>query len=77
MPRGVQAQPGRPAKAGGPFKEAIVFMIGGGSYLEAQSLAVWAGRTQPPTNVIYGATDMLTGEQFAAQLAELGKRSAT
>lgn len=51
-------------------------MIGGGSYLEAQSLSVWAGKTQPPVHVIYGATEMLSGEQFAGQLAELGKRSA-
>ena len=73
----MQAAPGRPVKAAGPFKEAIVFMIGGGSYLEAQSLSVWGSRTQPPTNVIYGATDMLTGPAFAAQLAELGRRSST
>ena len=53
-----------------------MFMIGGGSYLEAQSLSVWGARTQPPTNVVYGATDMLTGPAFAAQLAELGRRSA-
>ena len=70
-----QAQPGRAAHSGGPCKEAIVFMVGGGNYLEAESLAAWAARAQPPKNVIYGATELLTGEQFASQLAELGKRS--
>jgi hypothetical protein len=72
----LQAQPGRPAYPGGPCKEAIVFMVGGGNYLEAESLAAWAGRAQPPKNVVYGATELLTGEQFARQLAELGKRSS-
>ena len=70
-----QAAQGKPARGGGPFREAIVFMIGGGNYLEAESLATWASRTQPPKNIIYGTTDLLTGEQFAAQLADLGRRS--
>lgn len=52
-------------------------MIGGGSYLEAESLATWASRAQPQKTVIYGATDLLNGEQFAAQLAELGRRSGS
>ena len=71
----VQAQPGRPAASGGPFKEAIVFVVGGGNYLEAESLSTWASRAQPPKNIIYGATALLTGEQFASQLAELGRLS--
>ncbi len=50
-------------------------MVGGGNYLEAESLATWASKTQPPKNVVYGATALLSGEQFAAQLAELGRRS--
>lgn len=50
-------------------------MVGGGNYLEAESLATWASRAQPPKNVIYGATALLTGQQFAAQLAELGRLS--
>lgn len=71
----LQAQPGRAVGGSGPFKEAIVFMVGGGNYLEAESLATWASRAQPPKTVIYGATALLTGEQVAGQLAELGRRS--
>ena len=52
-----------------------MFMIGGGNYLEYESLTTWAGRATPPKSVIYGASDLLTGGQFAAQLAELGRRS--
>lgn len=42
---------------------------------ERESLATWAGRAAPPKSVVYGATELLTGEAFAAQLAELGRRS--
>eukprot|EP00890_Picochlorum_soloecismus_P003933 jgi/Picsp_1/4540/NSC_06761-R1_sm sec1-family protein len=59
------------------FKEAIVFVIGGGNYLEWVSLASWASRTQPsPKSVAYGASDLISGEQMISQLAELGRRSA-
>lgn len=40
-----------------------------------ESLATWAGRAAPPKSIVYGATELLTGEAFAAQLAELGRRS--
>ena len=71
----VQAAPGRASKAVGPYKEAIVFMIGGGNYLEYESLTTWAGRAIPPKSIVYGATELLSGSQFAEQLAELGRRS--
>ena len=50
-------------------------MIGGGNYLEYESLATWASRAQPVKSIVYGATDLLTGEAFVQQLAELGRRS--
>eukprot|EP00878_Enallax_costatus_P003254 GHUV01003457.1.p1 GENE.GHUV01003457.1~~GHUV01003457.1.p1 ORF type:complete len:653 (+),score=212.17 GHUV01003457.1:296-2254(+) len=62
-------------RAKGPFREALVFMIGGGNYLERETLAAWASRSQPPRQVLYGATDLLTGEEFLHQLEELGRRS--
>lgn len=71
----VQSQPGRPTNAAGPFREAIVFVVGGGNYLEAESLAAWAARSQPPKSIVYGTTAMLTGEQFVQQLSVLGKQS--
>lgn len=71
----MQTAPGRASKAVGPYKEAIVFMIGGGNYLEYESLTTWAGRAIPPKSIVYGATELLSGSQFAEQLAELGKRS--
>ncbi|GBG86377.1 hypothetical protein CBR_g41372 [Chara braunii] len=63
-----------PGRSRGPFREAIVFMIGGGNYLEYGSLVDYAGRQQPAKNIIYGATEILSGAQFVAQLSEVGKK---
>ena len=58
----------------GTFKEAIVFMIGGGNYNEYLSLQELAQRQQPTKNIIYGTTEVLTGVEFVQQLAELGRK---
>ncbi|XP_044509257.1 SEC1 family transport protein SLY1-like [Mangifera indica] len=58
----------------GPFKEAIVFMIGGGNYMEYGSLQELAKRQQPVKHVIYGTTEILTGAEFVDQLALLGQK---
>lgn len=45
-------------------------MIGGGNYLEFESLACWAGRAQPtPKHVVYGATDLLRWDKCKCQCA--------
>ncbi|XP_062221375.1 SEC1 family transport protein SLY1-like [Phragmites australis] len=59
----------------GPFREAIVFMIGGGNYIEYRSLMELAERPQPSKHVIYGATGILNGVEFIQQLAELGQKT--
>uniref|UniRef100_A0A5B7A8R7 Putative SEC1 family transport protein SLY1-like n=1 Tax=Davidia involucrata TaxID=16924 RepID=A0A5B7A8R7_DAVIN len=58
----------------GPFKEALVFMIGGGNYVEYGSLQELAHRQQPVKHVIYGTTEILTGGEFVEQLALLGQK---
>lgn len=62
-------------RAKGPFKDAVVFMIGGGNYLEREALTSWGARVQPPRSVVYGATDILSGDEFLLQLSELGRKS--
>ncbi|PRQ25157.1 putative sec1-like protein [Rosa chinensis] len=47
----------------GPFKEAIVLMVGGGNYVEYGSLQELVQRQQPTRHVIYGTTEILTGEE--------------
>ncbi|CAO2040032.1 unnamed protein product [Urochloa humidicola] len=59
----------------GPYREAIVFMIGGGNYIEYRSLMELAERSQPSKHVIYGATEILNGVEFIEQLAELGQKA--
>lgn len=56
-------------------REAIVFMIGGGNYLERERLAQWAAQCVPKRRVVYGATELLSGQQFCEQLALLGTKS--
>ena len=73
----LQGPAGKAAPPSGmTFKEAIIFIVGGGNYLEAESLMTWASKTVPAKNIVYGASELLTGERFAQQLAALGKISA-
>ncbi|EPS64292.1 hypothetical protein M569_10486, partial [Genlisea aurea] len=58
----------------GPSKEAIVFMVGGGNYIEFESLQELVQRHQPAKHVVYGATEILSGEEFVQQLAVLGQK---
>ncbi|PVU94947.1 hypothetical protein BB561_002147 [Smittium simulii] len=53
------------------FKNAIVFTIGGGNYLEYQNLMEYASRSSPNKNIIYGTTDIVSPEQFLSQLGAL------
>lgn len=61
-------------QAKGPFKDAIVFMIGGGNYIEYQGLQEYAQKQQPQKTIIYGSTEILSGKEFLRQLAELGRK---
>lgn len=65
---------GSGAQLKGPFKEAIVFMIGGGNYVEYRSLMELAQRSQPVKHVTYGTTEILNGIEFVEQLTELGQK---
>jgi len=53
-----------------PFRRAFTFMVGGGNYVEMQSVQDWAqtrGR-----HVVYGSTDMVAPTQFVEELCALG-----
>ncbi|ESQ32873.1 hypothetical protein EUTSA_v10003843mg [Eutrema salsugineum] len=58
----------------GPFREAIVFMVGGGNYAEYNSLQDLSQREKTVKNIIYGATEILTGTELVEQLALLGQK---
>lgn len=73
-PRSLKASSQSRGHVLGPFKESIVFMIGGGNYHEHASLQELAQRQQPVKNIIYGSTEVLTGKEFMEQLGILGKK---
>lgn len=59
-----------------PFKEAIVFCIGGGNYSEMYNIMDYAKRVPSggatlPKQVIYGTTELLSPSQFLAQISTL------
>ncbi|KXS21864.1 Sec1-like protein [Gonapodya prolifera JEL478] len=55
------------------FQEAIVFVVGGGNYLEYQNLQEYAQRQSQKKRITYGSTELLTANQFLNQLALLGQ----
>lgn len=74
-PRAPRSGSGSASYLKGPFKEGIVFMIGGGNYVEYMSLMGLAQRSsQPAKHVIYGTTEVLTGVEFIEQLKVLGQK---
>lgn len=75
--RPVEGQP----KSKQPIRDAILFVIGGGSYIEYQNLMEYeAGlnRDKPLSNrmrIVYGATEMPRPSEFLNYLTQLGKES--
>uniref|UniRef100_UPI00358E54C0 sec1 family domain-containing protein 1 n=1 Tax=Myxine glutinosa TaxID=7769 RepID=UPI00358E54C0 len=59
------------SRAKTPFQEAVVMVVGGGTYTEYQNVVEY-GRSKPGRRVVYGCSDLVTSEQFLAQLARLG-----
>ncbi|KAJ2801488.1 Vesicle trafficking between the ER and Golgi, partial [Coemansia furcata] len=64
------------ANEGGSAQEAIVFVVGGGNYIEYQNLMEFAQRSTPRKHIVYGSTDIVNASDFLAQLTRLNQ-SAT
>ncbi len=60
-----------------PFKEAIVFVVGGGNYVEFQNLQDFASRSKAPStrSIIYGSTEILSPEKFLQQFSQCAKNA--
>ncbi|CAG9861729.1 unnamed protein product [Phyllotreta striolata] len=59
-----------------PFQEAIVFVVGGGNYIEYQNLVDYAKAKTSAGNskrITYGSTTLNNAKQFLKQLALLGQ----
>ncbi|KAJ2481351.1 Vesicle trafficking between the ER and Golgi [Coemansia sp. RSA 2320] len=71
------AGPRGPAVADGSAQEAIVFVVGGGNYVEYQNLMEFAQRSTPRKHIVYGSTDIVNSSGFLAQLARLNQSSSS
>ncbi|CAL9686669.1 unnamed protein product [Knipowitschia caucasica] len=56
-----------------PFQEAIVFVVGGGNYIEYQNLVDYA-KSKQGRKVVYGCSELFNAAQFIKQLAQLGQK---
>ncbi|KAM4662619.1 sec1 family domain-containing protein 1 [Discoglossus pictus] len=56
-----------------PFQEAIVFVVGGGNYIEYQNLVDYI-KTKQGKHVLYGCTELFNATQFVKQLSQLGQK---
>ncbi|GJQ86624.1 Slh [Trypoxylus dichotomus] len=59
-----------------PFQEAIVFVVGGGNYIEYQNLSDYAKQKTSTGNakrIVYGCSTLNNGRQFLKQLSMLGQ----
>ncbi|KAG8763794.1 Vesicle trafficking between the ER and Golgi [Ceratobasidium sp. 423] len=78
-PRAPRQQAGKAKRMG--HAEALVFVVGGGGYVEYTNLQEWAGRQVsntvgvPGKRVIYGATEVENPEGFMKVLSLLGAES--
>eukprot|EP01065_Artemidia_motanka_P028012 TRINITY_DN3321_c0_g1_i4.p1 TRINITY_DN3321_c0_g1~~TRINITY_DN3321_c0_g1_i4.p1 ORF type:complete len:624 (+),score=174.11 TRINITY_DN3321_c0_g1_i4:190-2061(+) len=56
------------------FSTAICFVVGGGNYFEYENMKLWEMQEENVgKRVLYGSTELLTGDGLLQQLAELGK----
>ncbi|CEL95466.1 unnamed protein product [Vitrella brassicaformis CCMP3155] len=53
-----------------PFKQALVFVVGGGNFVEAHALQELVLKSQK--QVVYGCTDFVAPCQFVTELSDLG-----
>ncbi|NP_878281.2 sec1 family domain-containing protein 1 [Danio rerio] len=56
-----------------PFQEAIVFVVGGGNYIEYQNLVDYT-KTRQGKRILYGCSELFNAAQFIKQLSQLGQK---
>uniref|UniRef100_A0A8C6TR69 Sec1 family domain-containing protein 1 n=1 Tax=Neogobius melanostomus TaxID=47308 RepID=A0A8C6TR69_9GOBI len=56
-----------------PFQEAIVFVVGGGNYVEYQNLVDYS-KSKQGKKVVYGCSELFNASQFIKQLSQLGQK---
>lgn len=71
-PRATRGAHTRPPRKNA-YDDAIIFTVGGGTYLEYGNLQEWVARSNGTKRVVYGSTDMCTPTKFLQECALLGK----
>ncbi|XP_061531379.1 sec1 family domain-containing protein 1 [Phycodurus eques] len=56
-----------------PFHEAIVFVVGGGNYIEYQNLVDYT-KSKAGKKIVYGCSELFNASQFIKQLSQLGQK---
>ncbi|XP_009695785.1 PREDICTED: sec1 family domain-containing protein 1 isoform X1 [Cariama cristata] len=56
-----------------PFQEAIVFVVGGGNYIEYQNLIDYI-KSKQGKHILYGCSELFNATQFIKQLSQLGQK---
>lgn len=69
--------PAQSQKGRQQYQESMVFVVGGGGYVEYGNLMEWAGRSQREgggggKKITYGSTEILNPTAFVHALSELG-----
>ena len=64
---------GRKSKA--PFTDAIVFVVGGGNYIEYHNLMEYA-KGKPGRKISYGCSELVNANQFLDHLTKLGQEQS-
>nr|XP_002121594.1 sec1 family domain-containing protein 1 [Ciona intestinalis] len=59
-------------RAKAPYTDAVVFVVGGGNYIEYHNIMEYS-RNKPGRRVAYGCSQLLNANQFLQQLCQLGK----
>lgn len=55
------------------YDEAIIFVVGGGTYMEYGNLQDWVSRSNGMKKVAYGSTDICSPSSFLEELSILGR----
>lgn len=55
------------------YNKSLVFIVGGGNYVEYQNLQEWAQKQNTLKKVIYGSTSITTPRDFLKELAKITK----
>ncbi|KAF4520597.1 hypothetical protein B566_EDAN006008 [Ephemera danica] len=74
-PKQLRQTSGTSGRSSTPFQEAIVFVVGGGNYIEYQNLVDYTKSKAGQGNkrIIYGTTGLNSAKQFLKQLSLLGQ----